>query len=83
MKKTIHNLKIDLEYADAVYKGMKTAEIRNNDRNFQEGDIIVFTVVGDEKHKLNGLDYNIDFILEDDRYLQHGYVMLCIAPVLI
>jgi ASC-1-like (ASCH) protein len=35
-----HNLKIAKEYFEAVDEGLKTFEIRNNDRNFQIDDIV-------------------------------------------
>ena len=44
MNKT-HNLKIRKDFADAVYSGEKTFEIRENDRGFQKGDIIIFNVI--------------------------------------
>lgn len=41
----VHNLKIKYEYAEKVALGIKTFELRKNDRNFQEGDYIAFNVV--------------------------------------
>lgn len=38
----LHVLKIKLEYFKEVVFGAKKAEVRKNDRNFQEGDIIHF-----------------------------------------
>lgn len=37
MKLQYHRLKIKLQYADAILNGLKTAEIRYNDRNYKEG----------------------------------------------
>lgn len=41
----IHQLKIKQQYAQAYYKGLKPWEIRLNDRNYQVGDIIEFTII--------------------------------------
>ena len=38
---TTHDLKIQAEYFAEVINGNKTFEIRNNDRNFVEGDKVV------------------------------------------
>ena len=37
----IHNLKILPEHFTPVLDGLKLAELRKNDRNFQVGDILV------------------------------------------
>ncbi len=41
----VHNLKIKYEYAEAVASGIKTFELRKDDRDFKEGDYIAFNVV--------------------------------------
>jgi ASC-1-like (ASCH) protein len=41
----LHELKIKREYFNAIKSGEKTFEIRKNDRDFQVGDIVNFTVV--------------------------------------
>lgn len=42
VKTTIHELKIYPQYLDALKRGVKTFEIRYNDRNYQVGDILKF-----------------------------------------
>lgn len=37
-----HNLKLSIEFCDAVLSGEKTFEVRKNDRGFQTGDLIRF-----------------------------------------
>ncbi|MBR1382771.1 MAG: DUF3850 domain-containing protein [Ruminococcus sp.] len=39
----VHKLKLNIDFYDDVMNGLKTFEIRNDDRNFQVGDFIVFT----------------------------------------
>lgn len=37
-----HNLKLSIDFCDAVLSGEKTFEVRKNDRGFQTGDLIRF-----------------------------------------
>ena len=62
-----HNIKIRESFAEAVMSGEKTFEIRKNDRGYQKGDLIQFSVVDDvdiyvdselTKHK-----YRITYVL--------------------
>lgn len=46
--KTVHSLKIAPEYYFEVRDGNKTFEIRNNDRNFIKGDLIVLRCWSEE-----------------------------------
>ena len=65
-----HHLKLSHHYADAVMTGQKNFEIRYNDRGFQKGDKVSFTVVDDSKitmsHPLNRETFLIT-------YLVHGF----------
>ena len=45
----LHQLKIKKEFYLAVASGLKTFEIRKNDRNFQIGDLIHFVPVQENK----------------------------------
>ena len=76
-----HNIKITESFADAVLSGDKTFEIRKNDRGYQKGDLIQFTVIDDfnlcvaselTKHK-----YRITYILSGWG-ISEGYVVLAI-----
>ena len=44
-----HNLKIANEYFEAVNEGLKTFEIRNNDRNFKVEDIVNLEEIDENK----------------------------------
>ena len=44
-----HDLKILAEYARPKLDGNKPFEIRQNDRNYEVGDIIHYKVIDDEK----------------------------------
>lgn len=43
----LHALKLHKNFWDVVMAGEKTFEVRNNDRGFQKGDIVVFSMVSD------------------------------------
>ena len=40
----IHELKLDTEYFDDVKSGLKTFEIRKNDRDFKVGDVLALSL---------------------------------------
>ena len=63
-----HNLKISDKFADAVLNGDKTFEVRYNDRGYNKGDKIIFTVVDDYKipvlvHPLTDKMFEITYVL--------------------
>lgn len=73
-----HHLKIYNKYFDAVVDGSKTFEIRENDRNFQVGDVLVLIEI-DETRKATG-----NSIVKEVTYLtnfmqRENYVVLGIA----
>ena len=51
MEKTHHELKCQPIYFEQVIKGFKTFELRNNDRKFKKGDLVIFTDTGREHTK--------------------------------
>lgn len=78
----IHNLKICREFADAVWEGRKTAEIRPAGR-FKTGQRVVFQAVEnlvEIEHPINKETYSISYILEDP-YIAERHVALCIKKV--
>ena len=73
-----HKLKIKSEYFSAVINKTKTAEIRyNNDRNYQVGDILILNEI-DSLGNFTGNKCSVivTHVLDDNQYLQTGYVML-------
>lgn len=74
-----HQLKIKYEFAKLHFQGNKNWEIRRNDRDFQEGDIIEFTIteVIDNIHKT--YTRQITNVFDKEIYgLKKGYVILSI-----
>ena len=61
----LHHLKLQDNYWDAVMGGMKTFEIRDNDRGFQKGDQVVFNMV----------DYKGAALPKQSRRFDIGYVL--------
>lgn len=82
-----HDLKIERQFAYAIHEGRKTFEVRRNDRGFNAGDRVRFTVVEQgvateavcKDHPLNGAVYNITYVLSGWG-LKEGYVAFAIAP---
>lgn len=63
-----HCLKVKREFADAILRGDKTFEVRENDRGFQRGDQIRFTATDKYAteipyHEINQKDYVITYVL--------------------
>ena len=83
----VHKLKIAKEYADSVYFGDKTFEVRLNDRGFQKGDIVRFKPLGessssvDTRHPLYDKEYEITYVLGSFYGLAQGYVAFGIKPL--
>lgn len=84
----VHELKIKAKYYSEICKGIKTFELRKNDRDYQVGDIIHFTVIPDEtttEETCEGLNtypnlVRIIYILQDvpEYGLKEGYCILAI-----
>ena len=81
-----HKIKIKESFANAVYEGKKTFEVRNNDRGYQTGDKIQFVVLYDSdgcemiSHPLNSQEYEITYVLSGWG-IQYGYVVFGIRPI--
>jgi ParB family transcriptional regulator, chromosome partitioning protein len=84
---TIHKLKLNsCYYADSA-SGIKTFEIRKNDRDYKVGDVLELrewiwsgvdgkgTYTGEVHWKV------ITYILNDEEYLHDGYVCLAVSPI--
>ena len=82
-----HDLKIQKQFADAVLNGRKTFEVRRNDRGYNAGDLVKFTVVEQGAafnlicggHPLNGAVYRIGYVLSGWG-LKNGFVAFSIEP---
>ena len=72
----VHHLRLNVTFADAVLSGEKSFEIRQNDRGFQKGDRVDFTVVNSIgmaiDHPLNDRVFVITYVL-NGWGLKNGY----------
>lgn len=73
----IHELKIKHEYMREIWLSRKTFELRKNDRDFQQGDIVHFSVISEYKTEpYPDADlYVITYVLKDvpEYGLAEGY----------
>ena len=72
-----YKLKIKSEHYVDVINGTKTAEIRYNDRNYQVDDILILNEI-DSLGNFTGNNcvVIVTHVLNNNQYLQTGYVML-------
>jgi ParB family chromosome partitioning protein len=83
----IHSLKLSADYYDDSASGIKTFEIRENDRNYKVGDILELRewiwsgLDGQGAYTGNVHRKIITYILEDEAFLAKGYVCLAVAPI--
>lgn len=83
-----HEIKILLGFADDVLSGRKTFEVRKNDRGYQAGDHVIFTVVSEnvydfadcDRHALNSKEYEIKYVLSGWG-IKEGFVAFGIKEV--
>ena len=85
----IHELKLNIEFCDAVYNGRKSFEVRRNDRGFQTGDHIKFLpfVSGQSdpekmypNHPIKTQEYIITYML-NGWGIENGYVVMGIKKL--
>lgn len=71
----LHEIKLQVGFADAILNGEKTFEIRKNDRGYQKGDQIRFTTVtsDDETGELYEAGHEIDDHLFEVTYVMSGW----------
>ena len=79
---TVHYLKIKPEYYKDVECGLKTFELRKNDRNFQVGDVLMLIKLDDKGNETDQVTrVKVTYILKDcPQYgLKDGYAILGIG----
>lgn len=77
-----HEIKLSSEYFDDVKNGIKTFEIRKNDRDYNINDILVMREYTENKEYTGRyLEAVIIYILNNESFLQKDYVALGIKSV--
>ena len=81
-----HEIKIGMDFADAIVRGEKSFELRRNDRGYQKGDEIAFRVVDREGnlmpyHTLNQELFVIEYVLSGWG-LREGFVAFSIKKTI-
>lgn len=76
----IHAVKTDSMYFKATAEGIKSFEIRKNDRPYQPGDYIALNEWKDGKYTGRCTMHRIVYVLSDEEYCKKGYVVLGIMP---
>ena len=79
-----HELKIHPKYYRAVLLGLKKVEIRLNDRNYQENDLLILNEFDPKTERYTGsqLKRKVDFIIRDVAGLDPDYVIMQISKPL-
>ena len=80
-----HKIKIDPKYFDDVAKGIKTFEVRKNDRAYKRKDLLDIFEYDSETEEYTGRNIFavITYILDDQKYLRDGYVILALEILIL
>lgn len=79
MRSNFHELKLLYTFENDILDGLKTFEVRENDRGFQKGDLIKFKVVDTRpkpsfNHPIENKVYEITYVL-NGWGIKNGYVV--------
>lgn len=75
---TQHKIKILPEYFNSVLNGQKRFEIRNNDRNYQVGDVVTLEEYNADKRYYTGRVYRCEItyitnFMQKENYIVFGF----------
>ena len=71
-----HFVKITPQYFEAVLNGIKTFEVRYNDRNYKVGDTLILREFQCCNYTGREIEKRIVYILDDSKYCKEGFVIL-------
>lgn len=84
----IHQLKIESDYFRKIVEGVKTFEVRKNDRDFHTGDYLWLNEItphscndaGEHRETGNFVLVRVLDIFKNDLFVKEGYVIMSIRP---
>jgi hypothetical protein len=71
----LHELKTQRKYFCDVSCGEKNFEVRNNDRNFKKGDLVILREWEDGIYLGHEIFLQITYVLDDPAYCKDGFVV--------
>ena len=72
---TIHEIKIEPEYFEKVGSGLKTFEVRIEDRNYQNGDVLVLREWRNQMYTGRRIEATITDVYRGE-YCREGYCLI-------
>jgi len=74
----IHELKTIQPHFDNVWCGLKSFEVRKDDRGYNTGDLLLLKEYDYQKecYKIHEILVEIIYILRDERYVKEGFVII-------
>lgn len=75
-----HRIKIDTSYVDDVISGNKSFEIRFNDRDYKEGDLLEMEEVGEFGHPKRNIWAEIGYLTTFEQ--KDGWVVFSLIKVI-
>ena len=82
-KKRKHELKIIYPYFQQVWDGFKKFEVRENDRDFRVGDLVILREYQLDTKIYTGREIRviINYLFNDSRYLKENYVIFSFQQI--
>lgn len=77
-KQKVHQIRLAKSYFDDVANGIKTFELRKNDRGYKKGDILEMMEFADGKNTGRMVRVLVTYILEDYTGIEDGYCIMAI-----
>ena len=74
--KVTHQIKLKAEFFDDAVAGRKSFELRKNDRNYKEGDMLEMEEIKDGKKTGRKCSKRIVYMMENFEGLEDGYCIL-------
>ena len=72
----VHQIRLAKPYVDDVANGIKTFELRKNDRGYKKGDILEMMEFADGKNTGRMVKVLVTYILEDYTGIEDGYCIM-------